>query len=67
MTTAGCSVGDRKYKQLRLIINNAGNLKDHIQGRAQRSNKILLKINAVRVRSQVVKEQIRLKAKLFET
>ena len=65
MTIAGCSVGDRKYKQLRLIINNVGNLKDHIQGRAQRSNKILLKINAVRVKSQVVKEQIRLKAKLF--
>ena len=67
MTTAGCSVGDRRYKQLKLIINNAGNLKDHIQGMTQRSNKMLLKTNSVRVKSQVVKEQIRLKVKLFET
>ena len=55
-----------KYKYLGMVINTEGNLKDHIQEMWQKSNKILLQINATGVKSQARTEEIRLKLKLFE-
>ena len=55
-----------KYKYLGMVINTEGNLKDHIQEMWQKSNKILLQINAIGAKSQVGTEEIRVKLKLFE-
>ena len=55
-----------KYKYLGMIINTEGNLKDHMQEMWQKSNKILLQINAIGAKSQVGTEEIRVKLKLFE-
>ena len=55
-----------KYKHLAMVINTEGNLKDHIQEIWQKSNKILLEINAIGAKSQVGTKEIRVKLKLFE-
>ena len=55
-----------KYKYLGMVVNTEGNLKDHIQEMGQKSNKILLEINAIGAKSQVGTEEIRVKLKLFE-
>ena len=49
-----------------MVINTEGNLKDHIQEIWQKSNKILLEINAIGAKSQVGTNEIRVKLKLFE-
>ena len=55
-----------KYKYLGIVINTEGNLKDHIQEMWQKSNKILLQINAIGAKSQVGTEENRVKLTLFE-
>ena len=49
-----------------MVINTEGNLKDHIQEMWQKSNQILLQINAIGAKSQVGTEEIRVKPMLFE-
>ena len=49
-----------------MVINTEGNLKDHIQEMGQKSNQILLEVNAIGAKSQVGIEEIRMKLKLFE-
>ena len=46
----GTVVETDRYKYLRMVINTAGNLKDHIQEMWQKPNKILLKINTLEQR-----------------
>ena len=55
-----------KYKYLGMVINTEGNLKDHIQEMWQKSNKMLLQINATGTKSQVGTREIRVKLKLFK-
>ena len=55
-----------KCKYLGMVINTEGNLKDHIQKMWQKSNQILLEVNAIEAKSQVGTEEIRVKLKLFE-
>ena len=55
-----------KYEYLGMVINTEGKLKDHIQEMGQKSNKILLEVNAIGAKSQVGIEEIRMKLKLFE-
>ena len=55
-----------KYEYLGMVINTEGNLKDHIQEMGQKSNKILLEVNAIGAKSQLGIEEIRMKLKLFE-
>ena len=54
------------YKYLGLVKNTKGNLKDHIQEMWQKSNKILLVINAIRAKNQVGTEEIGMTLNLFE-
>ena len=49
-----------------MVINTEENLKDHIQEMWQKSNQILLQINAIGAKSQVGTEEIRVKLMLFE-
>ena len=55
-----------KYKYLGMVLNTEGNLKEHIRVMRQKSDKILLDINALRAKSQVRTEEISVKLKLFE-
>ena len=54
------------YKYLGMVLNTEGNLKEHIRVMRQKSDKILLDINALRAKSQVRTEEISVKLKLFE-
>ena len=54
------------YKYLEMVINTEGNLKNHIQEMWQKSNQILLEINAIGAESQLGTEEIRVKLKLFD-
>ena len=54
------------YKYLGLVKNTKGNLKDHIKQVWQKSNQILLVINAIGAKNQVGTEEIRMTLNLFE-
>ena len=54
------------YKYLGMVKNTKGNLKDHIQKMWQKSNKILLVINAIGAKNQVGTEEIGMTLNLFE-
>ena len=53
-------------KYLGLVKNTKGNLKDHIKQVWQKSNQILLVINAIGAKNQVGTEEIRMTLNLFE-
>ena len=54
------------YKYLGMVKNTKGNLKDHIQEVWQKSNQILLVINAIGAKNQVGTGEIRMTLNLFE-
>ena len=54
------------YKYLGMVKYTKGNLKDHIQEMWQKSNKILLVINAIGAKNQVGTEEIGMTLNLFE-
>ena len=55
------------YKYLGMVINKLGNLKDHILELNRKCKVINREINAIGVKHQVGKEEIRVKLKLYET
>ena len=48
-----------------MVMNTKGNVKDHMHGLRQKSNKVL-EINTIGAKSQLGTEEIRMKLKLFE-
>ena len=55
------------YKYLGLIINEKGNLKDHIKELQKKCESANREIRAIGSKQQVGKEEVRVKMKLFET
>ena len=56
-----------KVRDLEMVINSEGNLKDHIQQVETKTNNISREIKAIGSKSQDGSEEMKVKIKLFET